>query len=61
VAALNWVIVGTGTLFVAAAVYWRLVEQEQVRRGVDAFASASSEGGFQSSSVSRIWADSREL
>jgi hypothetical protein len=37
VAALNWVIVGVGALFIVAAAYWRLVEQERVRRGADAF------------------------
>ncbi|WP_416986895.1 hypothetical protein [Streptomyces sp. T028] len=36
-AALTWGIVGIGALFIVAAAYWCLVEQEQVRRGADAF------------------------
>ncbi|MFJ2832869.1 hypothetical protein ACIPC1_35860 [Streptomyces sp. NPDC087263] len=34
---MTWGIVGMGALFVVAAAYWRLVEQEQVSRGADAF------------------------
>jgi putative effector of murein hydrolase LrgA (UPF0299 family) len=36
-AALTWGVVGMGALFVMAAAYCRLVEQEQVSRGADAF------------------------
>ncbi|MGW0872706.1 hypothetical protein ACWD3Z_19745 [Streptomyces sp. NPDC002740] len=35
-AALTWGIVGIGALFIVAAAYWRLVEKDQIRRGVDA-------------------------
>ncbi|MEU1520215.1 hypothetical protein ABZ490_50325 [Streptomyces sp. NPDC005811] len=36
-AALTWGIVGIGALSLVAAAYWRLVEQERVRRGADVF------------------------